>query len=124
MNAVANLQENRCCLHISPSTAGYLYFCGETDKGQGNRGPTPNYVYYPERISSSSGFIRVAAGESHFVALKRDGSVWAWGLNDWGQTSGSEAYHTRGYSTLHQIPLPGAATMVAAGYLHSYALVC
>ena len=106
-------------------TAGYLYTCGETDKGQGNIPPNPTgNSYYPRRISSASGFIRVAAGESHFVALKSDGTVWAWGFNDWGQSAGSEAYHTRGYTSLHQIPLPGYATMVAAGYLHSYALVC
>ena len=111
--------------------AGQLYTCGETDKGQGNNVPKgPNFrytsTYLPGRISTITGFVRVAAGESHFVALKRDGTVWAWGLNDWGQSAGSKALHARGYTTLHQIPLPSgsSATMIAAGYLHSYALVC
>ena len=68
--------------------------------------------------------VQIMAGESHFVALRDDGSVWVWGLNDWGQTAGSEAYHVKGWTTMHQVPLPGPAVQVAAGYLHSYALLC
>jgi hypothetical protein len=43
-----------------------------------------------------------------------------WGLNDWGQTGSKQ----RPWSRLEQVKLPGAASMVGAGYLHSYALVC
>ena len=32
-----------------------------------------------------TGFTSVAAGGAHTVALKRDGSVWAWGSNGFGQ---------------------------------------
>ena len=51
--------------------------CGETDFGQGNEGPSTDYPYYPKEISSATGFVRLAAGEVHFVALKSDGTVWA-----------------------------------------------
>ncbi len=58
-------------------TAGRLYMCGETDFGQGNQGPRSDYPYYPKQVSTAAGFVRLAAGESHFVALKADGTVWA-----------------------------------------------
>ena len=33
----------------------------------------------------SSSVASVAAGEYHTVAVKTDGTLWAWGLNNWGQ---------------------------------------
>jgi len=35
-----------------------------------------------ERIGDASDWMAVAAGLSHFVALKRDGTLWGWGDND------------------------------------------
>ena len=32
-----------------------------------------------------SGYVAVAAGGAHAVGLQRDGSVWAWGSNGFGQ---------------------------------------
>ena len=44
-------------------------------------------------FGSGSGVIAVAAGDGHSLALKADGSVWAWGNNGVGQlgTGGPEA---------------------------------
>jgi alpha-tubulin suppressor-like RCC1 family protein len=99
---------------------GKLYQCGETDFGQGNSGANSNFRYHATRIFSESGFVQLAAGESHFLALKSDGSVYAWGLSDWGQS----AYGTTTVAPVHKVTLPGPASVIAAGYLHSYALVC
>ncbi|MBW8756485.1 MAG: hypothetical protein JF586_02630 [Burkholderiales bacterium] len=41
----------------------------------------------PRRFGS--GFLRVALGRSHVVALKADGSLWGWGSNDSGQLGGA-----------------------------------
>lgn len=43
-----------------------------------------NYVIY-ESGEHLEGIIQVAAGEFHSVALKKDGTVWTWGCNWYGQ---------------------------------------
>ncbi|NQX71732.1 alpha/beta fold hydrolase, partial [Paenibacillus alba] len=61
----------------------------------------------------------VAAGDSHTVALKNDGTVWAWGLNNWGQigigTIGIEG-------APKQVWYISGVLAVAAGSLHTLAL--
>lgn len=44
---------------------------------------TPHVALTPRQIGS--GFVRVAGSQAHFLALKPDGSLWAWGTNDSGQ---------------------------------------
>ncbi len=69
---------------------------GRTDQGQCNV-PAPN-----------TGFVAIAAGYAHSLALKSDGSVVAWGLDDNNQVSGKPA--GIGFKT------------VAAGFYYSLAL--
>jgi alpha-tubulin suppressor-like RCC1 family protein len=39
----------------------------------------------PTRIGTDTDWTQIAAGAGHCLALKRDGSLWAWGQNDHGQ---------------------------------------
>ena len=39
----------------------------------------------PVQVSSLTGVIAIAAGESHSLALNSNGTVWAWGRNNYGQ---------------------------------------
>ncbi len=42
-------------------------------------------VVGPGGTGRLTGVTAVAAGDNHSVALRSDGSVWTWGLNDLGQ---------------------------------------
>jgi len=39
----------------------------------------------PKAITELEGIIQISSGESHSLALKNDGTVWAWGRNAIGQ---------------------------------------
>ena len=39
----------------------------------------------PQPVGGLAGAIAIAAGWNHSLALKSDGTVWAWGLNSFGQ---------------------------------------
>lgn len=70
-------------------------------------------------VTSSTVTKAISAGNSHSLALRKDGSVWAWGLNSDGQLG-------NGTLTLSKVPvrvtgLP-AIKAIAAGRNHSLAL--
>ena len=63
--------------------------------------------------------IAVAAGGSHSLALKSDGTVWAWGSNSNGQLGdGTFNFHP----TPTQVPGLTGIIAIAAGQNHSLAL--
>ncbi|MCC6629870.1 MAG: hypothetical protein IT340_21030 [Chloroflexi bacterium] len=84
----------------------------------------PVQVKGPGGTGTLTNVAEVAAGYSHSLARKADGSVWAWGLNDDGQLGDNTT------STRHapvQVKAGGAATFtdataIAAGDYHSLAL--
>jgi alpha-tubulin suppressor-like RCC1 family protein/subtilisin family serine protease len=73
----------------------------------------------PVKVSGLSGVTDVAAGCSHSLALKDDGTVWAWGLGENGQLGDGTA--TKRTSPVKVSGLSGVAE-VAAGSFHSLAL--
>src|SRR5258705_13498427 len=61
----------------------------------------------------------IAAGSYHTLALKSNGTVWGWGLNDFGQVG--DGTTTDRLSPVQTSALNGVVA-VAAGWYHSVAL--
>lgn len=62
---------------------------------------------------------KVASGEYHNLALKTDGTIWAWGYNQWGQVGNGT--NTNPYGTV-QIGITNDWQSVTVGMRHSIAL--
>jgi hypothetical protein len=74
-------------------------------------------------VGSSAAFTTtpmIAAGQSHSLALKSDGTVWAWGYNGEGSVLGDGTTTDR--KTPVQVKNLSGVTAIAAGTDHSLAL--
>ena len=78
----------------------------------------------PVQMSEVGGIEAIAAGGAHSLALKDDGTVWAWGMNQDGQL-GNGTYtlgtSTLGTNTPTQVGELSAVKAIAAGGQHSLA---
>jgi alpha-tubulin suppressor-like RCC1 family protein len=78
----------------------------------------------PVQMSEVGGIEAIAAGGAHGLALKDDGTVWAWGMNQDGQL-GNGTYtlgtSTPGINTPVQVSNLSAVKAIACGGLHSLA---
>jgi alpha-tubulin suppressor-like RCC1 family protein len=108
---------------------GTVWAWGRNDNGQIGDGTTTSQKT-PVQVKLSggaflSGVTAVAAGGNHSVALKADGTVWAWGANAQGEIGDTTSGPSRLYPTQAQssdgMPLT-TVTAVAAGGFHSVAL--
>lgn len=64
---------------------GSVWSWGINDKGQlGNGLKNINYNHVV-RVKDLMNIVKVSCGEYHSIALRKDGTVWTWGLNDKGQ---------------------------------------
>lgn len=100
---------------------GSVWTWGLNDKGQlGNGGAIPGTnTKVPAQLSTISGVISVAGGYQHSLALKADGTVWAWGLNNYGQLGNGT---TTNSSTPVQVSSLSGVVAIAAGSHHNFAL--
>ncbi|WP_075087667.1 Ig-like domain-containing protein [Verrucomicrobium spinosum] len=64
---------------------GTVWTVGGNGLGQLGEGGTVEYSTVPVQVSGLSGVVGVAAGACHTVAVKSDGTVWAFGSNEAGQ---------------------------------------
>ncbi len=85
---------------------------GSTD---GNTHPTPTVVHV---ITNA---VSLAASGDHALALTKDGRVWAWGYNGYGQT-GDGTFGNNTTTPVLVVSLLPKAKAIAAGYYHSMAL--
>ncbi|MDQ0059947.1 RCC1 domain-containing protein [Paenibacillus harenae] len=83
----------------------------------------------PVQVQGLGSVVDVAAGHLHSLALKSDGTVWAWGNNDSGQhgVPGGLTFNDGPYTTTYrhtpvQVQGLDSVSAIAAGYSHSLAL--
>ena len=104
---------------------GTVVSWGVNDAGQLGQGtidadpsrPTPPEA--PGRVVGLNDVVAIAAGDVHSLAVRRDGTVWAWGANNASQLGGPPSD-----PVAVARPVPGVAgiTGVAAGDSHSVAV--
>jgi len=78
-------------------------------------------IVAPTNLSGLTGVTQVSAGSLHSLALRSDGTVWAWGNNFYGQLGNGTATSSA-YLTPVQVPGLTGIIQVSAGGLHSLAL--
>lgn len=71
-------------------TDGSLWIWGQNDFGSGTLGlnwpiSVSAYLNTPTRIGNANDWKTVSAGDFYTLAIKDDGTLWAWGKNDSGQ---------------------------------------
>jgi alpha-tubulin suppressor-like RCC1 family protein len=76
----------------------------------------------PVQVTSLSEIKQVSAGYGHLMALKNDGTVWAWGCNKYGQLGIGKTGNSDDVKIPQQVPgLPPVKTL-SAGFRHSVAV--
>lgn len=98
---------------------GTVWAWGDNSFGQLGDGTTTPGSVTPRLVSSLTGVTAVAAGDHHSLALKSDGTVWAWGYGFDGQLGNNTTDVAR--SPVQVSALTGV-TAVAGGKAHSLAL--
>ena len=111
---------------LALDTDGRVWAWGDNSAGQLGNGlfeekqPTPGQVLEEQSGLPLNGVIAVSAGARHSLALRADGTVWAWGQNTHGQI-GIGTFGTQ-QKTAIQVPGLGGVTAISAGGFHSVAL--
>lgn len=98
---------------------GTVWAWGANKYGQIGNGTTTTPQTSPVQVTNLTGVIAIAAGGYHNLALKTDGTVWAWGRDDFGQL-GNQTNTTAQTIPVSVANLTGALA-IAAGEFHSLA---
>lgn len=115
---------------------GTVVAWGDNDVGQLGNGASgadlslgkyPKPSVAPVKVTGLANIIDIAAGNKHAVALRKDGTVWAWGTRDDGALGGGDAKSAGGLrvlSAMAPVPVPGleGITQIAVDGTHSLAL--
>jgi alpha-tubulin suppressor-like RCC1 family protein len=76
----------------------------------------------PTRVGTDSDWAAVAAGYYHTLAVKSDGSLWAWGENDRGQLGLGNSGSGTGRNVPTKVDAGSDWTTVSASFYHALAL--
>lgn len=99
---------------------GTVWTWGYNNNGQLGDASGVSERFTPQQVPGLSGVIKVAAGYGHVLALKSDGTVWAWGRNYKGELGNGT---TSGSLTPIQVPGLSNVKDISAGWYTSLALL-
>lgn len=98
---------------------GTVWAWGENNHGQLGDGTTSNYSDSPVQVIDLSGVMAISVGEEHNIALKSDGTVWAWGGNYNDQLGDGTTINRNKPIQISQL---NGTKAISAGYAYSLAL--
>jgi alpha-tubulin suppressor-like RCC1 family protein len=104
---------------LAVKSDGTVWAWGLNTNGQLGDGTTTSPKKVPGQVSVLTGGVTVSGGTSHSLAVKTDGTVWAWGLNTSGQVGDNTT--TQRLSPVQVTSLAGVADIDAGG-THSLAV--
>ena len=103
--------------NLAVKSDGTLWVWGSNSAGQLGNGSTGAGQITPFQIGADNNWVSVAAGSEHSIGLKSDGTIWAWGDNEYGQVGvGSSDFWK---TTPTQIGIATDWVSIAAGYGHN-----
>jgi alpha-tubulin suppressor-like RCC1 family protein len=109
------------CLHsLALRSDGTVWAWGDNKAGELGRGTTSDHEATAAPVSGLTGVTKIAAGCGFSLALRSDGTLWAWGFNSVGQLgNGSTA------SSAVPVKITGVSqiTAIAAGWDSAVAIV-
>ena len=106
--------------NLALKSDGTVYAWGANSAGQLGNGTFSTFYSFVMPVNNINGVVAIAAGGGHSLAIKSDGSVWAWGSN----TSGQLGDGTNQDSNLPvRVTGISGATAIAAGGRQSLAVV-
>jgi|GEM_PF-646364 len=105
---------------VAIRTDGSLWAWGFNGDGRTGLGATAGNTLMPAQVGTDTDWAYVSAGHSHTIAIKTDGSLWSWGVNEMGvlglgDTAGNTLVPTR-------VGTDTDWAYVAAGYFHTMAI--
>lgn len=112
---------------------GTIVSWGQNDEGQlgngpmGGNGPLGTYPkpsITPVRVTGLKDIIQIEAGDKHGLALRKDGTVWAWGNREDGAVGDGQPKTLRPLKAIGPTQVPGlqGITQIAATRRHNLAL--
>ena len=104
---------------LAINSKGELYAWADNDNGQLGIGTITDNELAPQRVGNDSDWEAISGGKDHSLALKSDGTLYAWGKNDRGQLG---IGGTNNETTPRQVGNAGDWKTIAAGGNHSLAL--
>jgi alpha-tubulin suppressor-like RCC1 family protein len=109
-------------MELALKSDGTVWAWGDNEFGNLGIGTTTGTHTTPVQVHNLANVVAIAGGRDHALAVESDGSVWAWGWNQYGQV-GNGTKNNNVATPVRVSGFGGAkVTMVSAGADHSMAL--
>jgi alpha-tubulin suppressor-like RCC1 family protein len=106
---------------VALKSDGTVWVWGQNSSGQFGNGAASGSSATAVQVNTLTNIVAISATNSnHTLALKSDGSVWAWGNNSWGQVGDGSSANNR--TMPYQIPGLSGVVAIATDADHSLAV--